>query len=90
LNWVQGRPEYSELYGKKPGGMNESEYQSQFVGGVQDILGAEADIDAVRSGLRSGDYQSAVGVAAIGGMKGQNSRLLGRWATAKQTLDKFS
>jgi hypothetical protein len=90
LDWIQGRPEYADLYGKKPQGMSEAEYQSQFQAGVQDILGAQADPEAVKAGLRGNDYQAAVGTAAIGGLAGRNSRLMGRWALAKQTLDKFS
>jgi hypothetical protein len=90
LDWVQGRPEYRELYGHKPEGMTEAEYQTQFQAGVQDMLGAQTDTTAVKAGLRSNDYQAAIGVANIGGLYKKNSRLMGRWALAKQTLDKFS
>jgi hypothetical protein len=90
LDWVQGRPEYAELYGNKPQGMNEAEYQTSFMAGVQDMLGAEANPEAVKAGMRENQYQTAVGRASAGQGLLTNSRLRGNWAAAKQTLDKFS
>lgn len=88
--FLRGRPAYGELYGKKPEGMSESDYQNQFMAGVQDMLGAEANVGAVRSGMRTGDYQTAVGRAAASEMAKDNSRMRGNWAQAKQVLDQFT
>ncbi len=90
MDWVKGQPGYSELYGNKPEGMTEQEYQGPFMAGVQDMLGAEANPEAVKAGMRENEYQTAVGRAASGAGLLMNSRLRDNWALARQTLDKFS
>jgi hypothetical protein len=88
--FLRGQDVYDELYRNKPKGMAEEEYQSQFAAGVGDILGNELDPDALKAGMRSGDYQTAVGRAASSKKLLTNSTIRGRWAQAKQTLDMFT
>jgi hypothetical protein len=90
LDWVKGQPGYAELYRNKPGGMTEQEYQAPFMAGVQDMLGAEANPEAVKAGMRENEYQTAVGRASAGEGLNKNSRLRENWALAAQTLDEFS
>jgi hypothetical protein len=88
--FLKGQDVYDELYRNKPAGMAEEEYQSQFAAGVGDMLGNELDPDALKAGMRSGDYNTAVGRAASSDKLLTNSTLRGRWAEAKQTLDMFT
>jgi hypothetical protein len=90
MAFLRGQDVYNELYQNKPEGLSEEEYQAQFAGGVQDILGNELDPEALKSGMRTGRYDTAVGRAASSGKLLTNSTLRGRWAQAKQTLDRFS
>ena len=85
--WLKGQPAYNEMYGNKPAGLSESEYQSQFVAGAQSMLGAQATADeAVQAGMRSGDYQTTIG--QIAGQKSSldNSTFQERLAIAKNTF----
>lgn len=85
---VEGAPEYQDLYGNKPGGMSESEYQQQFRAGAGSILGNQAaDPSAIRSGMRTGQYQTSVGAAAVSSQALDNSTWLGRLAGAAQVLN---
>jgi hypothetical protein len=85
--FAEGAPEYRELYGRKPAGMSELEYQEQFRSAQRTILGNEAgDEEAVRAGLRDGQYQTAVGAAAGTKQAWDNSTWLGRLASAAQVV----
>ena len=88
--FLKGQDVYDELYRNKPAGMAEEEYRGQFAQGVSDMLGAELDPEALKSGMRTGDYQTAVGRAASTDKLLTNSTLRGRWAQAKQVLDRFT
>jgi hypothetical protein len=88
--FLRGQDVYDELYRNKPAGMAEEEYQSQFAAGVGDMLGNELDPEALKAGMRSGEYNTAVGRAASTKKLLTNSTLRGRWAQAKQTLDQFT
>ncbi len=90
LAWVKARPEYEELYHNKPAGIEEAEYQGQFAAGIADVIGNELDPEALKSGMRTGDYQAAVGRASASDKLLTNSTLRGRWAQAKQVLDQFT
>lgn len=81
---------YSELYRNKPGGMSEAEYAQQFKSGVGDIAGAQANPEAIRAGLRTGQYQTAVGAAATGAGIFNNSTFMGRLAGAGQVFSEFT
>jgi hypothetical protein len=88
--FLRGQDVYDELYRNKPAGMSEEEYQSQFAAGVGDVLGNELDPEALKAGMRTGEYNTAVGRAASTEKLLTNSTLRGRWAQAKQTLDQFT
>jgi hypothetical protein len=88
--FLRGQDVYDELYRNKPAGMSEEEYQSQFAAGTADMLGNELDPEALKAGMRTGDYNTAVGRAASTKKLLTNSTLRGRWAQAKQTLDQFT
>lgn len=76
-------PEYQRLYGNKPTGMAESEYQEQFRSGWTDIRGQEAaDPAALQAGMQSGDYQTTVGAASMDPGALNNSTFMGRLARA--------
>jgi hypothetical protein len=84
---LEALPEYNTYYGNKPGGMTEGEYQGQFVAGQQSILGNElAGNSAVRLGMKSGQYQTAVGAATGTKEAWNNSNFLGRLAQAAQNV----
>jgi hypothetical protein len=84
---VESAPEYQDLYGNKPGGMSEAEYQGQFRAGAQSILGNQAaDPEIVRSGMRTGQFQTSVGAAAVSSQALDNSTWLGRLANASQLV----
>lgn len=78
---------HRELYGAMPGGMTESEYQQQFRSGARSMVGDEAvDPGLIQSGMRTGDYQTTVGQAAVSKKAWGNSTFLGRLATAAQVV----
>lgn len=80
---LQKDSKYKELYGNRPGGMTEEEYQGQFRGGAASLLGEEAaDPSAIQSGMRTGDYQTTIGRVASSEKAWGNSRFLGRLAEA--------
>lgn len=81
--YARGTNEYSTLYGNKPGGMSEEEYQSQFRSGAGSMLGSAApDPNIIKAGMRSGDYNTSVGAAAMSPAAANNSSFLGRLARA--------
>jgi hypothetical protein len=82
---LQEMPEYGDLYGKKPGGMSEEEYQAQFRNGAGVILGNAAPRpDVIRAGMRSGNYNTSVGAAATTREAWEGSTFMGRLARAAQ------
>lgn len=83
-DWIQGQGLYKDLYGKKPEGMTETDYQAQFYAGSASILGEEAaDPEAIKAGMRNNEYQTTVGSAfAAGAARGNNSTLQERLARA--------
>jgi len=84
---VEGDPKYQMYYGKKPGGMSEQEYQNMHRAAQSSMLGEElADNQAVRVGMRQGDYQTTVGAAMGTEEAWDNSTFLGRLARAAQTV----
>jgi hypothetical protein len=86
--FAEGNAKYQEFYGRKPVGMSEEEYQSQFRAGQQSILGNElGENAAVKAGMRDGQYQTAVGAAAGTRQAWDNSTFLGRLAQAAQAVN---
>ena len=84
---IEADPQYKELYGKMPAGMTPEEYQAQYRAGAATLLGNEApDPNAIRSGLRSGNYQTTLGRVAGGKQAWNNSSFLGRLAQAAQVV----
>lgn len=84
---LEGSSQYKKYYGKKPGGMTEAEYRTQFGAAQQSILGAEtAGNAAVRLGMQEGQYQTAVGAAAGTKEAQNNSTWLERLARAAQNV----
>jgi hypothetical protein len=82
---LESNPQYQELYGAKPAGMSEEEYQAQFRNGARSILGnAAPQPDIIRSGMRSGQYNTTVGAAAMTREAWEGSTFLGRLAQAAQ------
>ncbi len=82
---AEGLPIYDELYGNMPSGMTETEYQGQFRGGAQQLLGNEApDPSVIQGGMRTGDYQTTLGQIAGSKQAWGNSTFLGRLAQAAQ------
>jgi hypothetical protein len=90
MAFLRGQDVYNELYRNKPEGLSEEEFQSQYAGGIADMIGNELDPEALKTGMRTGDYQAAVGRAGASEKLLTNSTLRGRWAQAKQTLDRFT
>jgi len=85
--YAEGSDEYKTLYAKA-GGKDPAEYQSQFLGAAADMLGNEApDDEAIRQGMRSGQYQTTVGAVAGSAQALKNSRFLGRLASAAQLVN---
>jgi hypothetical protein len=81
-------PQYAALYGQKPAGMSELEYQAQFRAAQGSILGDEAgNNDAVKLGMRGGKYQTTVGAATGTREAWDNSTFLGRLARAAQLVN---
>lgn len=86
---AEGMPEYQELYGNKPAGISEQQYQNQFLGARQSILGAEiGSADSVRLGMKSGKYQTTVGAAAASAEAFDNSTFMGRLARAANAVSR--
>lgn len=84
---VESDPQYKELYGSMPAGMTPEEYQAQYRAGAATLLGNEApDPNAIRSGMRSGNYQTTLGRVAGGQKAWNNSAFLGRLAQAAQVV----
>lgn len=84
---VESDPKYQQYYGNKPSGMSEQEYQDMHRSAQSSMLGAElADNQAVRVGMRQGDYQTTVGAAMGTEEAWDNSTFLGRLARAAQTV----
>lgn len=84
---AEAMPEYKALYGNKPAGMTEEEYQQQFRQGAATLLGNEAvDPSAIQSGMRSGQYQTTLGAVAASKQAWGNSTFLGRLAQAAQIV----
>lgn len=85
---IQKHPEYSRLYGNKPSGLSEEAYVAQFVAAQKDLLGQqEANPEAVRQGMATGDYQTTLGAVFGSKQAWGNSRLLGRLASAAQLVN---
>lgn len=82
MAFARGQPVYAELYGGKPAGMTEEEWQGQFQGAQQELTGGETVVEgAVESGMRTGQYQTTVGrVAGEQSIWQDNSTFLGRMA----------
>lgn len=80
---LEANPQYQELYGNRPTGMSEQEYQTQFRQGAASLLGSQAaDPESIRSGLRSGQYQTTLGRVAGSKQAWGNSTFRGRLAQA--------
>lgn len=90
-DWLRGTDKFQELFGQKPEGLSEEQFQQQFFAGSADLLGAEApDIGAIRTGMRTGDFQATLGAIAGSGRAWQNSRFLERWARAAQSVSSLT
>lgn len=86
---LEGLPEYQDLYGNKSDGLTEAEYRTQFELGQQSMLGNDrAGNVAVKQGMRSGKYQTAVGAAMGTSEAWDNSTFLGRLARASDVIDR--
>lgn len=86
-SFATGSDTHKDLYGAKPGGVSEEEYQAQFLAGAQSLLGNEvAPNEAILQGMKSGKYQTTVG--AIAGAKSSlgNSRFMERLARAANVI----
>jgi len=84
---LEHTPQFAELYKNRPSGMSVSDYSGQFRAAAQSMLGNEAaDPAVIRSGLRTGDYQTTIGAAAMSGKAFGNSTFLGRLAQAAQII----
>lgn len=84
---VEGQPLYQEFYGNMPGGMTEEEYQGMHRAAQGSMLGAElAGNQAVKVGMRQGDYQTTVGASMGTKEAWDNSTFLGRLAKAGQVI----
>ena len=84
---LEANPQYGELYGSRPAGMSEQEWQTQFRAGAASLLGNEAaDPNAIRSGMRSGQYQTTLGAVAGSRQAWGNSTFRGRLAQAAQIV----
>lgn len=86
--FLHGQSQYTKMYGKKPEGTTDQEWQAQFVSGQQSILGAEipTGADPIALGMESGSYQTAVGAAAGTKQAWDNSTWMGRLAQAAQSV----
>jgi hypothetical protein len=82
---------YGEMYGKRPSGVSEEEYQTMMRQGQASILGSElAGNAAARVGMRTGSLQTAVGAAAGTKEAWENSRFLERLAVASNVFSKMT
>ena len=89
--FLRSRPEYEEFYGNKPSTLSDEEYANQFQNAQASILGNElAGNEAVRSGLRSGKYQTAIGAAAGTEEAWDNSTFMGRLARAGSVVGSYT
>lgn len=85
--FLRDSPQYEEFYSNKPEGLSEEEYAAQMQYAQGSILGNElAGNKAVREGLRTGKYQTAVGAAAGTAEAWDNSTFLGRLARAGEVV----
>jgi hypothetical protein len=85
--YARSSPEYQQLYGQKPTGMDEATYVAQFQGGAKEMLGNQAaNPEDIRRGMQTGDYQTTVGAVAGGPQAMHNSVFLGRLAQAAQLV----
>jgi hypothetical protein len=88
---LESDPRYKELYGKMPAGATEAEYRGQFDAAAQSILGNQlASPDSVRAGMRTGDYNTTVGAAAMSRQATESSTFLGRLASAAQVVNRMT
>lgn len=88
--FIRSQPLYEQMYGNKPSGVTEQEWQAQVLGAVSSILGADVvSEDAVQAGMRApgSNYQVAVGAAAMSPEAKENSTWLGRLARAAQIFE---
>lgn len=86
--YAESQPIYKELYGNKPKGMSDADYRVQFQAGAQGLLGNEtADPNTLKSGMRTGQYQTTVGAVAGSAKAFGNSTFLGRLAQAAQVVN---
>lgn len=86
---VEATPGYQELYGNKPGGVSDAEYQGMMRAGQQSMLGNEiAGNQAAKLGMRGGKYQTAVGAAAGTSEAWDNSTFLERLARAANVVSR--
>jgi hypothetical protein len=84
--YARSSPEYQQLYGQKPTGMDEG-LRPQFQGGAKEMLGNQAaNPEDIRRGMQTGDYQTTVGAVAGGPQAMHNSVFLGRLAQAAQLV----
>lgn len=80
-------PQYQELYGKRPSGVDEADYRAMMESGQRSMLGNElAGNAATKLGMRSGKYQTAVGATMGTSEAWDNSTFMGRLAAAAQVV----
>lgn len=89
---LEGTQQYQDLYHSKPSGVSDAEYRNQFQAAAQSQLGNVAPAgEAIRSGMRTGDYQTTVGAAANQAMvSGNNSTFLGRLAQTAALVNEMT
>lgn len=84
---LEANPHYNELYGNKPGGMSEADYQGQFQGAARQLLGTSApDPSAIQGGMRTGDVQTTLGQITAQKSSFNNSTFMARLASAAQVV----
>lgn len=83
---LEGTGLYKQLYGNKPSGLSESDYQNQFVGQQGQMLGTQIDNGSIIEGMKTGDINTTTGQSAVTGLATNNSTFLGRLAQAAQVL----
>lgn len=83
--FIRSTPGYRELYQHR-GGLGEGEYQNIFRAGVSSILGADANEEAILAGMRTGEYQTSVGAAAMSKQAQDNSTWQGRLARVAEVV----
>lgn len=89
---LEGTQQYQDLYHSKPAGVSDADYRQQFQAAAQSQLGNVAPAgEAIRSGMRTGDYQTTVGAAANQAMvSGNNSTFLGRLAQTAALVNEMT